>query len=72
MTATKWLIDTVFRDAEDQGSWSAYAIFCMGEVNSGDKELDKAIEMLYNANEEVYRLANKLALRHNLDPFNGN
>lgn len=67
----KWAIDAVLREAEQQGSWAEFAVWCMGESYSGDKDLDKAIEELYAANERVHYIANKLALRYDLEAFGG-
>lgn len=64
-------LNATLREAEQQGGWSSYAVWCLGEADSGDRELDIAITELYTANENVHRLANKLALRYNLDMFNG-
>lgn len=66
MTAAESL-NKVFREAEQVGTWADYAVHTMGEVNSGDDELDQAIYRLYTANEDVHRIANKLALRHEID-----
>lgn len=53
--------------ASHEGGWSEYATYCGGEADTGDAELDKAIEELYDANERVHYLANKLALRYDLE-----
>lgn len=65
------IINRTLREAELQGSWSAYAVFCLGEANTGDADLDEAIRCLYEANESVHRIANKLALRYELEFFGG-
>ena len=64
-------LDNVLRAAEEQGSWAEYAVYTLGEVHSGDEELDAAIAELYRANEAVHRIANKLSLRYELDFFEG-
>ena len=69
--ADKWKLDTVLRDAESNGGWAMYAVHVLGDADSGDDELDKAIASLYHANEDVHKRANKLALRYNLDLFAG-
>lgn len=66
MTAAE-LLQRTFKEAEAQGTWADYAVYTMGETNSGDEELDNAIAFLYSANENVHRIANKLALRHEID-----
>lgn len=60
-------LNKTFREAEQVGTWADFAVQVMGEANTGDDELDHAIYGLYTANEEVHRLANKLALRHEVD-----
>lgn len=59
------------QDAEKRGGWAAYAVYHLGEVNTGDEELDIAIESLYRVNEAVHRIANKLCLRHDLPLYGG-
>ncbi len=63
--------NTFLRKAESIGSWADYAVYCMGECDSTDPALDFAIRELYEANETVHRLANQLALRHDVDFFEG-
>lgn len=65
------LVDRTLRAAEEQGSWAAYAVYVLGEASSGNEELDSAIAALYSANETVHRIANKLALRYDLEFFEG-
>jgi hypothetical protein len=60
-------LNKTFREAEQVGTWADYAVHTMGDVKSGDDELDLAINRLYTANEDVHRLANKLALRYDVD-----
>lgn len=62
-------IDKVLREAEKQGSWAEYAVYMLGDCGSGVRELDNAVEELYIANETMHRVANKLALKHDLDFF---
>lgn len=61
-------LDEFFRNAEQHGSWANYAVYCLGNCDSGDDGLDQAIENLYLANERVHFWANKLALRYEV-PF---
>lgn len=64
-------LDLTLRQAEEQGGWAAYAVYTLGMPDTGSELLDGAIGRLYEANEEVHRLANKLALRYDLDLFGG-
>ena len=64
-------LDKMYRDAEQIGSWADYAVYMMGDVDSGDENLDAAISELYEANERVHRLANQLALRYEVDFMEG-
>lgn len=64
-------IDATLRSAEEQGSWAQYAVYILGMPDSGDDDLDEAISRLYIANEDVHRIANKLALRYELEFFGG-
>jgi hypothetical protein len=52
--------------AEYEGGWAMYAIYCGGFAGSDFDELNIAVERLYRANEEVHRIANKLALRYDV------
>jgi len=60
-------VNKTLREAEKAGTWADYAVETMGEIKSGDEELDQALYRLYTANEDVHRIANKLALRYELD-----
>lgn len=62
-------LNTFMRNAETVGSLAEMAVFCLGDADTGDEELDKAIESLYRANEHAHRLVNKLALRYDLQMF---
>lgn len=62
-------VDKVLRDAEKTGSWAEYAVYMLGDCGSGEDELDNAVANLYEANEAMHRVANKLALRYDLDFF---
>lgn len=64
-------LDALFRDAEGHGTWADYAVYTLGDVDSGDEDLDNAISELYIANEAVHRIANKLALRYDVPFFEG-
>lgn len=63
--------DRFLRQAEAIGSWADFAVHCMGECDSGEPTLDEAIRNLYEANEAVHRISNKLALRHDVEFFEG-
>jgi hypothetical protein len=71
MTEAQSKLDAFFREAEMQGTWCDYVVWCMGEADSGFDELDQAIADLYTANETLHRIANKLALHHDVDFFEG-
>jgi methyl-accepting chemotaxis protein len=64
-------LNKLLRDAENIGSWAEYAVHVLGDSSSGIEELDTAIAQLYSANENVHRIANKLALRYDVDFFEG-
>lgn len=68
---TAHAFDTFLREAEKQGSWAEYAVFCLGQADSPESDLNDAIAELYAANENVHRLANKYALRYEVDFFEG-
>lgn len=70
MTAIEDKFAAVLQEAEKQGSWAQYAVWVMGDCDSGDDELDEYIRSLYEANESVHRKANQLSLRYDL-PFYG-
>lgn len=57
-------LSALLAKAEYEGGWSAYAIYCGGNADSDFEELNEAVERLYRVNEEVHRIANKLALRY--------
>lgn len=63
--------DDVLREAESWGSWAEYAVWHLGEVNTGEPEFDKLIADLYTINENVHKMANQLALRYDLELFEG-
>ncbi len=71
MTDQQLRLDAFLREAEQQGTWADFAVWCMGVADSGESELDDAIAELYYANEVVHRVANKLALRYEVDFFEG-
>jgi hypothetical protein len=56
----------ILAKAEYEGGWAEYAVYCGGDPKSGFEELDSAVAALYAANEEVHRIANKLALRYDV------
>ena len=60
-------LEETFSKADYEGGWAEYAVWCGGEADTGDEDLDKSIAALYDANERVHYLANKLALRYDLD-----
>jgi hypothetical protein len=64
-------VNDTIRAAEKQGSWADYAVYMLGDADTGDEELNVAISDLYRANETVHRIANKLALRYDLEMFEG-
>lgn len=63
----RWKFEEVFAKADIAGGWAKYAVDVGGEADTGDMELDAAIENLYRANEIVHLVANKLRLRHGLE-----
>ena len=65
----KQQLQDTLEKASYEGGWADFATYCGGEWDSGDEELDKAIQELYNANEKVHLIANKLALRYDLEYF---
>lgn len=71
MTEAASKLDAVLRKAEEEGGWANYAVYCMGSCDSGSGDLDHAIAQLYEANETVHRIANQLALRYDVDFFEG-
>lgn len=71
MDHTSEQINRTLRDAEQQGGWADYAVYVLGDTDTGDEELNKAITELYVANEAVHRIANKLALHYELEFFEG-
>lgn len=58
------------RDAEACGTLAEFAVFVLGDSDTGSEELDEALTALYAANEAAHRVANKLALRYDLELFN--
>jgi hypothetical protein len=71
MTEVAYKINAALRRAEEVGGWADYAVYVLGMADTGSEELDEALERLYEANESVHRIANKLALRYDLDLFGG-
>lgn len=63
--------ERTLKEAEEQGSWAAYAVYTMGAADTGDEELDYLLADLYATNESVHRKANQLSLRYDLPLFNG-
>lgn len=64
-------VDAALRAAEEQGGWANYAVYCLGQADTGDDQLDEYIAALYEANEAVHRRANQLALHYDVDFFEG-
>jgi len=60
-------LEQTFIRAAWEGGWAEYAVWCGGDGDTGDEDLDEALLALYAANEKVHYLANKLALRYDLD-----
>lgn len=71
MTEVASKLNRALRDAEAEGSWAEYTVMMLGECDTGDEDLDNALAALYTCNETVHRLANKLALRYDLEMFEG-
>ncbi|UFK09625.1 hypothetical protein [Xanthomonas phage DES1] len=65
--AIKERLEEAINKSQYEGGWAEYAVYCGGEADTGVAELDEAIEALYDANERVHYLANKLALRYDLE-----
>lgn len=71
MTEVASKLDKTFREAEEHGTWAAYAVWCLGDADTGDDALDQYLTDLYRANEQVHKRANQLALRYEIEFFNG-
>lgn len=71
MTDQLFKLEDTFNLARSLGGWPQYAVHCMGDADTGDDDLDFALAELYSANENLHRVANKLALRHGLDMVDG-
>jgi hypothetical protein len=71
MTEAASKINTALREAEKQGGWPEYAVYMLGTTDTGDDVLDGLLAQLYDANESVHRRANQLALRYDLDFYEG-
>lgn len=71
MTEVASKLDATLRKAEEEGGWANYAVYCMGSCDSGSDDLNAAIAELYETNEKVHRIANQLALRYDVDFFEG-
>lgn len=65
------VLNSAFRQAEELGGWADYAVYCLGDSITGIEEFDNAVAELYQANENMHRVANKLALRYDVDLFQG-
>ena len=67
----KLRIQTCFHEAESQGSWAQYAVYKVGNINSGDAMLDRLLNDLFNANEAAHYRANSLAADLDIEFFDG-